>query len=129
MEYLEEPSTLRQGQSTDHHPAMGDSGAARLAERVINILAEDRELTFYDKSYPSSVNPGAYVSVRICAGTYFYRHARHGWRSRWKKVRRGQLIQYIESSVSASDDLLLRPFPSAYPVQADPRRAESATAA
>lgn len=129
MEYLEEPSAPRQGQSTDHPPTMGDPGAARLAERVISILAEDRELTFYDKSYPSPVTPGAYVSVRICEGAYFYRHARHGWRSRWKRVRRGQLIEYLENSVSASDDLLLRPFPSAAPVQAGPPCAKAGAAA
>jgi len=87
---------------------MGDPGAARLAERVLNILAEDRELTFYDKAYPSPGDPGAYVSVRTCAGKYFYRHAGYGRSSRWKRVRREQLIEYLERSVSASDDLLLR---------------------
>jgi hypothetical protein len=129
MEYLEEMSPLRRVQSIEHHPRMGDPGAARLAERVLDILAEDRELTFYDKSYPSSGDPGAYVSVRTCAGKYFYRHARHGWLSRWKRVRREALIEYLERSVSASDDLLLRPCVAAHPCQGDPLRAEPCTAA
>ena len=112
---MEDPSPvspLRRAQVGELSYAVGDlvvsHEAAGLAERVIDGLPEERELTFYDKSYPSPGDPGAYVAVRTFAGKYFYRLANYGWTGRWKRETKENLVQLLDRSLPGNDFLTLR---------------------
>jgi hypothetical protein len=85
-------------------------GAEGLAERVITELPLDRELLFYDKSYPSPSDPGAYIMVRRYADAYFCQRANHGWSTGWTTMSRRRLIRYLGGCLPESGELQLTPF-------------------
>jgi hypothetical protein len=109
MEYLDEVSALQRVPESEVEYKVVDPGAAGLADRLIGLLPEGRELTFYDASYPSPSDPGAYVSVRTFGDNLFFRRANTHWYSRWKKERRERLLEYLERSLPASEFVTLRP--------------------
>lgn len=121
MEYLDGMDGLRRDQDVNENVVYKilDPGSEGLAERVITELPPDRELSFYDKRYPSPSDPGAYITAWRYADVYFYRRGNHGWSTGWKTMSRRRLIRYLGRCLPESGELSLHPFT---PVPREPPR-------
>ena len=86
-----------------------DPGGVGLAERVIDHLPEDRELTFFDESGYNPRDFGVEVVVRAYDGEYYYQLVGYGSSRRWKRESRENLIAYLARSLHENDALTLRP--------------------
>jgi hypothetical protein len=64
--------------------------------RLIGEIPTDTVVVFYDRSYPSPSDPGAYVSFRRVNGAYLYQLQNHGWSTRWKRIDKVGLERYLE---------------------------------
>lgn len=57
-------------------------------ERLLDELASDQSLTFYDPAYPSPTDPGAFVTLtRGSDGRFLCKRANYGWHTRAEPIR------------------------------------------
>jgi hypothetical protein len=68
-------------------------------EQTIRQLVEKIPIqitvSFYDKSYPSPSDPGAYVLFKRDENQYVMQRANHGWSSKWEKTSIEGLVNYL----------------------------------
>lgn len=65
------------------------SGISELSlRRLVDELPPDHSLTFYDPTYPSPTDPGAFVTLtRSPDGSFLCKRANHGWHTRAEPIR------------------------------------------
>jgi len=70
----------------------------------IDTLPNCFEISFFDFFHPQLSNPGAYVSVQHHGPSFLYMVGNHGWSSRWKKISKSKLIDYIYKNREHNDE-------------------------
>ncbi|MBB6052253.1 hypothetical protein [Armatimonas rosea] len=64
--------------------------------RLVDELPPDHSLTFYDPTYPSPTDPGAFVTVTHGpVGGFLCRRANHGWHTRAEPIRKDEALALL----------------------------------
>ncbi|VAW30063.1 hypothetical protein MNBD_CHLOROFLEXI01-3487 [hydrothermal vent metagenome] len=77
-----------------HHLDMANLPDEALKSALMN-LEEAHELNFYDSTYPSISDPGAYVKIRREGEAYFVFRGNHGWSSGWQPETAVSILAYM----------------------------------
>ena len=66
---------------------------------LLGEIPPEAEFMFYDRDYPSSSDPGAFVSVKRVNDQYTLKRASHGWSDRWESTSFENLAGYLSKSI------------------------------
>jgi len=71
-----------------------DANEITLRQLIQNIPPQTKVM-FFDKSFPSPSDPGAYVSFMRVNNQYVANRSNHGWSSKWSVIDVGKLENYF----------------------------------
>lgn len=69
---------------------------------LLTWLPEGMDLGFFDRFYPSTSDPGAYVLVRRRGEVLVHQLGKHGWSTEWAKQSANLLAAWILINVEPS---------------------------
>ena len=78
-------------------------------KQLIYDIPPQTKVMFFDISYPSPSDPGAYVSYMRVDNQYIMQRANHGWTNKWEFINAEELKNYL-SKCSAIHILGANPF-------------------
>jgi hypothetical protein len=64
------------------------------------------EISFFDFFSSQLSDTGAYVTVQTYGSNFLYMLGNHGWSSRWKKINKSKLIDYIYKNRTYNEEHL-----------------------
>ena len=66
---------------------------------LIGKIPPEAEFMFYDRDYPSSSDPGAFVSIKRVDDQYTMKRANHGWSNGWETTSFENLVSYLSKCI------------------------------
>jgi hypothetical protein len=76
-----------------------DNADEQTVTRLIGEIPSEAEFMFYDKDYPSSSDPGAFVSIKRVNNQYSMKRANHGWSDGWEPISFENLAGYLSKCI------------------------------
>jgi hypothetical protein len=65
--------------------------------QLVGEIPPEMEVSFHDEVYPSSSEPGAYVTFRRYNDQYIIHRGNHGWSTSWEPVTVESLVGYLST--------------------------------